>query len=333
MVCTNRILKTATVAAAALACAASVTALQVRAPIQPKSIATARTTTSLDYVASPVTDTDSETQKLEQLEKLLRMEIPIEVGVTMTSTAAPPKKTFKKKSVLKRRRKANTTDANSRLISSARMKRRASKRKDLDSVYWVRRDGNKQELLTREEEVEAIDKIRALQRVEHIRDEHLHEQTPLTERQWAAACGLESAVELRKVIRQGQEARSVLVQANMGLVTSIAKRLHASLKHAMEAGNGVGTILTLQDFLQEGQIGLIKAAERFDATKGFRFSTYATWWIRQRIQRCISDSSRIIRLPAHGEFLIGVFKSQDEPFVNIFTHFLLCFLLQSTPNS
>jgi DNA-directed RNA polymerase sigma subunit (sigma70/sigma32) len=145
-------------------------------------------------------------------------------------------------------------------------------------------------------------RIRALRAAEQIRDDHLHDPAPWTVAEWALACGLTCPQELRKVIRQGQEARSQLVQANMGLVTAIAKRQYSSLKHALEAGNGVGTILTLQDFLQEGQIGLIKAAERFDPSREVRFGTYATWWIRQRILRSISDSSRIIRLPAHSKF-------------------------------
>lgn len=335
----SRIIKTASVAAAALAAATSVTALQPHQPIKAK-VRASRTSTSLDYVnvvAAPETDTESETRNLKELEKLLLLGIttmepkmPVEVGVTRASpntsaSTAPPalKETTpakqqgsKKKRVIRRRRKATTTNAlpsaTSRLTSAARLKRKAGKqharkRPELESVYWVRHaDTGKQALLTREEEIEATDKIRALRRAEHVRDEHLHDHSPLTEKQWATACGLESPLDLRKVIRQGQEARSLLVQANMGLVIAIAKRQHSSLKFATEAGNGVGTILTLQDFLQEGQIGLIKASERFDASRGVRFSTYATWWIRQRIQRSISDSSRIIRLPAHGKFIEGL---------------------------
>jgi len=64
----------------------------------------------------------------------------------------------------------------------------------------------------------------------------------------------------------------------------------------------MGTILTLQDMIQEGNLGLMEAAERFDPNRGFRFSTYAAYWVRQRILRCIADHSRIIRLPAHGTF-------------------------------
>lgn len=117
-------------------------------------------------------------------------------------------------------------------------------------------------------------------------------------RTWAAACGI-TPRELRRIIEHGQAARTAVVDANIGLVTNFAKRQYHALKQVTTAGGGVGTILTLQDMIQEGNLGLMEAAERFEPTKGFRFSTYATWWVRQRILRSISDSSRTIRLPAH----------------------------------
>ncbi|GKY90502.1 hypothetical protein MPSEU_000023900 [Mayamaea pseudoterrestris] len=94
----------------------------------------------------------------------------------------------------------------------------------------------------------------------------------------------------QRIIEDGQAARDALISANIGLVVSIAKRYYYSC---------VGTILSQHDLVQEGYIGLMDAAERFEPTKGFKFSTYATWWIRQRILRSINDSSRTIRLPAH----------------------------------
>ena len=150
--------------------------------------------------------------------------------------------------------------------------------------------------LSRHEEIEYSYKIRTFRAAVRLRDQLAAEGGPIDEATWAQACGC-SIMNLRRVLHEGQEARAALVGANVGLVTSIAKRHYYSLKQAMDGG--VGTILTLQDMVQEGNLGLMEAAERYEPERGFRFSTYATWWVRQRILRSISDSSRTIRLPAH----------------------------------
>ena len=106
--------------------------------------------------------------------------------------------------------------------------------------------------------------------------------------QYPLLTALEERMLAKRIIDGDEEARNLLARANLRLVVSIAKKYV-----------GRSPDLTLLDLIQEGNLGLFKAVDKFDHTKGFKFSTYATWWIRQAITRALADQSRTIRIPVH----------------------------------
>jgi RNA polymerase nonessential primary-like sigma factor len=131
----------------------------------------------------------------------------------------------------------------------------------------------KRALLTAAEEVDLAKQIEAGVFAKHMLD---------TDPELTVQC----AADLRALVRDGERARNHLLEANLRLVVSLAKRY---------TGRG----MPLLDLIQEGNLGLIRAVEKFDYAKGFKFSTYATWWIRQAITRGMADQARTIRLPVH----------------------------------
>ena len=172
---------------------------------------------------------------------------------------------------------------------SAKSRRRAqSKKKHYteDSIRLYLQEIGRIRLLRADEEIELARKIADLLELEKVRDRLLNElEREPKDKEWAEAVQLpERAFRYR--LYTGRRAKDKMVQSNLRLVVSIAKKY-------MNRG------LSFQDLIQEGSLGLIRAAEKFDHEKGYKFSTYATWWIRQAITRAIADQSRTIRLPVH----------------------------------
>ena len=160
-----------------------------------------------------------------------------------------------------------------------------------DSIRLYLQEIGRIRLLRADEEIELARKIADLLELERVRDR-------LSEKLERPAQDFENHMELwanevnqplpkfRRRLYEGRRAKEKMVQSNLRLVVSIAKKY-------MNRG------LSFQDLIQEGSLGLIRAAEKFDHEKGYKFSTYATWWIRQAITRAIADQSRTIRLPVH----------------------------------
>ena len=146
-----------------------------------------------------------------------------------------------------------------------------------DPVRMYLKEIGKVNLLTSEEEVELAKAMGAgVEAAEQLAEmERGGEEIPAEVRR-----------ELESLVKKGERAKQRLAEANLRLVVSIAKRY-------------VGRGMQFLDLIQEGNLGLIKAVEKFDFTKGFKFSTYATWWIRQAITRAIADQARTIRIPVH----------------------------------
>jgi RNA polymerase primary sigma factor len=146
-----------------------------------------------------------------------------------------------------------------------------------DSVRAYLKQIGKVALLNAEEEVELAKRIEAgLYAAERVRraEDSTEKMSPQLRR------------DLRWIVRDGERAKNHLLEANLRLVVSLAKRY---------TGRGMAFL----DLIQEGNLGLIRAVEKFDYTKGYKFSTYATWWIRQAITRAMADQARTIRIPVH----------------------------------
>ena len=146
-----------------------------------------------------------------------------------------------------------------------------------DPVRMYLKEIGRVPLLNADEEVNLATAMSAGREAQERMDEAEEEGEAIPEAELA---------ELKAAIKAGTKAKQALAEANLRLVVSIAKRY-------------VGRGMLFLDLIQEGNLGLIKAVEKFDYTKGYKFSTYATWWIRQAITRAIADQARTIRIPVH----------------------------------
>ncbi len=171
---------------------------------------------------------------------------------------------------------------------------------DVDLVRSYLRDIGRVPLLSHEQEITLGRQVQDLMVLESVESQLIRDLGEKPEIDFFAEKAGLSVVQLKKKLKSGRRAKERMVAANLRLVVSVAKKY---TKRNME----------LLDLIQEGTIGLVRGVEKFDPTRGYKFSTYAYWWIRQGITRAIAEKSRSIRLPIHiTEMLNKLKKGQRE---------------------
>ncbi|KAI0567106.1 RNA polymerase sigma-70 [Gracilaria domingensis] len=316
----------ATVAAVAAAAAAKRAAVQVPisppAPPAPPAVPSATPESPVPFAPSDSVLSDPNTsplvkrirddfnlQALEaaRLDDLVREDYLATSKDAVVTVPEPKRATRRKKSTASRKRSAAkaqflgviadkpaaAADADNSTITSGKDS------SGNDSVRSYLKEIGEVKLLDADKEITLARQIARLLTLERIsaRFKSSHGRHPTID-EWAKAASTDPGT-LRTALRSGLRAREHMVAANLRLVVSIAKRY-------LNRG------LTFQDLIQEGSIGLIRGAEKFDGNKGFKFSTYATWWIRQAITRAIADHSRTIRLPVHVNDTIAAIRKTSK---------------------
>ncbi|XP_057436658.1 RNA polymerase sigma factor sigB [Lotus japonicus] len=202
-------------------------------------------------------------------------------------TARSSRQTERKAKRVRATEKATTNIVSFKSGSTSRKKRVPVQEVDYsDPLRYLRTTTRATRLLTPTEEIELSEGIQDLIKLEKLQEdlaEKCGDQPTFA--QWAAVAGVDQKT-LRKRLNYGIFCKEKMIKSNIRLVISIAK-------------NYQGAGMNLQDLVQEGCRGLVRGAEKFDASKGFKFSTYAHWWIKQAVRKSLSDQSRTIRLPFH----------------------------------
>ncbi|CAI0433370.1 unnamed protein product [Linum tenue] len=244
----------------------------------------AETKTANTYTFSSIRSQE-ESECLEPtLEELSILEEELCEEIAVRSTKQNERKVKRARAAEKVSAAANVS---TKASSTSRRKRGSIQEVDhSDPLRYLRSTTSTSRLLTSAEELEFSEGIQDLLKLERLHEELVERYGgEPTFAQWAAAAAVDQ-MTLRRRLNRGTICKDKMIKSNIRLVISIAK-------------NYQGSGMSLQDLVQEGCRGLVRGAEKFDASKGFKFSTYAHWWIKQAVRKSLSDQSRTIRLPFH----------------------------------
>lgn len=184
-------------------------------------------------------------------------------------------------------------------MNAAKVKPNNQSKPSTDIVYTYLHEIGQVPLLSHYEEIFYGKRVQSMMSALAKKEQLQQHGRSIGQQEWAESMEL-SEEELNQVLRQGQQAKNRMIVANLRLVVAIAKKY-------------LNRNLEFLDLIQEGSLGLERGVEKFDPTRGYRFSTYAYWWIRQGITRAISQKSRTIRIPNHvSEMLNTIRKTQRD---------------------